>query len=79
MEEFEKVTRVRRDTQSRTKEVQAAIAELIKSIERSRFESIDDFVDSLAQLRQQRGHALGLKELRYVDEGLVDELEKRNG
>ena len=75
VEEFEKVTRVRRDTQTRTKEVQAAIADLIKHIERSRFETIDDFVDALAQLRQQRGHALGLKELRYVDESLVEKLE----
>lgn len=76
VEEFEKVSRVRRDTQARTKEVESAIAELIKSIERSRFESIDHFVDALAQLRQQRGHALGLKELKYVDEALVEQLEQ---
>ena len=44
VEEFEKVVRVRRDTDQRTKEVQKAIEDLIKSIERSRFESIDDFV-----------------------------------
>ena len=50
--------------------------ELIKQIERSRFESIDDFVSALAQLREQRGHALGLKELRYVDESMIEELEK---
>ena len=75
VEEFEKVTRVRRDTNQRTKEVQRAVEELIKQIERSRFESIDDFVDTLAQLREQRGHALGLKELRYVDESIVEGLE----
>ena len=75
VEEFEKVVRVRRETESRTKEVRSAIETLIKKIERSRFESIDDFVDSLAQLRTQRGHALGLKELRYVDEAVVEELE----
>lgn len=76
VEEFDKVVRVRRETESRTKEVRAAIESLIKKIERSRFESIDDFVASLAELRTQRGHALGLKELRYVDEAVVDELEK---
>ena len=72
VEEFDKVVRVRRDTQQRTKQVQQAVEQLIKSIERSRFESIDDFVSSLAQLREQRGHALGLKELRYVDESIVE-------
>ncbi len=76
VEEFDKVVRVRRDTQARTGEVKTAIDALIKSIERSRFESIDDFVSSLAQLREQRGHAIGLRELRYVDETVVEELEK---
>ncbi len=75
VEEFEKVVRVRRDTQQRTKQVQDAIESLIKSIERSRFESIDDYVSSLASLREQRGHALGLKELRYVDESVIEELQ----
>lgn len=75
VEEFDKVVRVRRETESQTKQVQKTIADLFKQIERSRFESIDDFVDMLAQLRQQRGHALGLKELRYVDETLAEQLE----
>ncbi len=75
VEEFEKVVRVRRDTIARTKEVQTAVETLVKSIERRRFESIDDFVESLAALREQRGHALGLKELRYVDETIVESLE----
>ncbi|TWU59020.1 ATPase involved in DNA repair [Rubripirellula tenax] len=76
VEEFEKVVRVRRDTTARTNEVQTAVEALIKSIERGRFESIDDFVGSLAALREQRGHALGLKELRYVDESVIEALEK---
>ncbi|MDA8745763.1 DNA repair ATPase [Rubripirellula amarantea] len=76
VEEFEKVVRVRRDTDAKTKEVQKSIGELIKSIERGRFETIDDFVNVLSSLRQQRGHALGLKELRYVDEALVESLER---
>lgn len=75
VEEFEKVVRVRRDTQSRMNEVKSTIEALIKEIERGRFESIDDFVSALGRLREQRGHALGLKELRYVDETLIDKLE----
>jgi len=76
VEEFEKVVRVRRDTQQRTNEVRTNVQKLIKSIERGRFENIDDFVSTLASLREQRGHALGLKELRYVDEAIVAELEE---
>ncbi|MGB0596856.1 MAG: DNA repair ATPase [Rubripirellula sp.] len=76
VEEFEKVVRVRRETSNRSQEVESAIADLVKTIQRSRFETIDDFVSSLASLREQRGHALGLKELRYVDEALVGQLEE---
>ncbi len=75
VEEFDKVVRVRRDTAERSQQVQQAVESLIKSIERGRFESIDDYVSSLAQLREQRGHALGLKELRYVDMAIVEQLE----
>ncbi|KAA5540259.1 AAA family ATPase [Roseiconus nitratireducens] len=75
VEEFDKVVRVRRETQARSEEVKSSIDALVKKIERSRFESIDDFVEALAELRTQRGHALGLKELRYVDEAMVENLE----
>ena len=77
VEEFEKVVRLRRDTQARTTEVARAIESLIKDIQRRRFESIDDYVTSLAALRQQRGHAIGLRELRYVDLSLVESFEKQ--
>lgn len=75
IEEFEKVTRIRRDTETRTAAVRKAIDELIRQIDRDRFESIDDFVSSLGKLREQRGHAIGLKALRYVDEDAVASME----
>jgi hypothetical protein len=77
IEEFEKVVRLRRDTQARTTTVQQSIESLGKEIERSRFESIDDFVNALSKLREQRGQAIGLRELRYVDLSLVETLEKQ--
>lgn len=77
VEEFEKVVRQRRDTGERMREVQSSIEELLKTIERNRFESIDDFVASLAQLREQRGHAIGLRDLKYADESVITSLEER--
>jgi len=76
VDEFEKVVRVRRETESATKRVENDVADLMKAIERGRFTSIDDFVESLAKLRQMRGAALALKDLRYVDESIVERLEK---
>ncbi|MCP4654220.1 MAG: hypothetical protein GY856_02255, partial [bacterium] len=40
--------------------------------------SIDRFVAGLAELRNQRGHLIGLKELRYADLERIDRLEAQN-
>ncbi len=76
VEEFDKVVRLRRDTLARTTTVKESIDTLGKEIERSRFESIDDYVSALSKLREQRGQAIGLRELRYVDLSIVESMEK---
>lgn len=75
VEEFEKVVRLRRETEKATVAVESAVADLFKTIDRSRFEAVDAFVVRLADLRLQRGHAIGLRELRYVDENRIETLE----
>ncbi|CAN0472249.1 unnamed protein product, partial [Hapterophycus canaliculatus] len=56
VDEYDKVVRVRQSTLKQTKQVQSAIETTFKEIERARFESINDFVASLSQLREHRGH-----------------------
>jgi uncharacterized protein YeeX (DUF496 family) len=75
VEEFEKVVRVRRDTDAKTQATEQAVTDLVKQIDRARFEVIDDFVKNLAALREQRGHAIGLRDLRYVDSDRVEKME----
>ncbi|MEM6978190.1 MAG: DNA repair ATPase, partial [Planctomycetota bacterium] len=75
VEEFEKVVRVRQETEQRTDEVAGAIAGTKTEIDRSSFQTIEDFVDVLSRLRHHRGHAIGLRDLKYVDESLVQQLE----
>jgi len=76
VEEYEKVVRLRRDTSSRTVAVQQTTDALIKEIDLGRFEAVDDFVRALTKLREQRGAAIALRELRYVDLHVVESLEK---
>ncbi|MEM9827762.1 MAG: DNA repair ATPase [Planctomycetota bacterium] len=76
VEEFEKVVRIRRETAAATKRVQKDIDDLVTAIQRGRFETIDDFVAVISDLRTQRGHALGLAELRYVDTAIVESLSE---
>lgn len=76
VEEFEKVVRVRRETETATRNAESTTAELLKAIQRSTFESVEQFVSKLAAIREQRGHAIGLRELRYINLELVESLEK---
>lgn len=75
VDEFEKVVRVRRDTQQKTEAVRTAVVAELQQSQRRRFEHVNDFVQSLAALRKLRGDTISLKELRYVDVALVESLE----
>ncbi len=77
VDEYEKVIRVRHETQAELVRTQTAVSELLKSIERSRFESLEEFITSLRDVRSWRGHALGLRELRTIDLSAVDALENQ--
>lgn len=76
IDEFEKVQSLRRSTGERTKVVREAADHLLRAIRHSPADDIFGFVHHLAELRKVRGEVIGLRELRYVDEALVDELEK---
>ena len=75
VDEFEKVVRVRRNTKEQTESVRERTRELLNTVNRQRFEKIDEFVQSLAGLRAVRGEIIGLRELRYVDLEMVEQLE----
>ncbi|MEM0999666.1 MAG: DNA repair ATPase [Bacteroidota bacterium] len=76
IEEFEKVVRIRRHTAEESRRVSEAAQKLIAEIKRSIFDEVNQFVRFLAELRNWRGEAIGLKELRYVDLELVQSLEE---
>ncbi len=76
IDEFEKVQGLRRSTGERTKAVRETAGELLRAIRHSPADDIFGFVHHLAELRKSRGEVIGLRDLRYVDEALVGELEK---
>lgn len=75
VDEFDKVTRVRQDTERAITEFEQHSKELVATIDRSRLERIDDFVNQLASIRKMRGRAVGLRELRYSDEARIASIE----
>ncbi len=76
IEEFEKVSRIQKNTKKQLKETKKKVAEITEFIKRTAFDSIDQFVQALADLRTLRGEAIGLKELRYTDLKLIEALEE---
>ncbi len=75
VDEFEKVVRVRNETAGSLAKAESDTAEIVKAIERSRFEKVADFVEKLATIRTQRGQAIQLKSLKYIDLDRVAKLE----
>ncbi|MEX2186423.1 MAG: DNA repair ATPase [Pirellulales bacterium] len=79
VDEFDKVVRVRRTTQQWFDKVAGDAKKLLSSVGAKRYEAINDYVTSLAELRRARGDVIGLRDLRYVDRPAVDALEKQIG
>lgn len=77
IEEYEKVSRERKQTNDAVAAAQQKANGIFDEVRRATFKSIDDFVHLLAELRKLRGTIAGLRDLRYLDTTVVDELEKR--
>ncbi|MBN2343165.1 MAG: DNA repair ATPase [Deltaproteobacteria bacterium] len=79
IEQFEKVMRLRKNTRDQVAQVSKRVQEILLSIRASRFDSIDNFVKILTELRGVRGSVISLKDLRYVDVSEVESLEQKVG
>ena len=75
VDEFDKVVRVRQNTADQSKKVERQTRDIINQIHRKRFDQILDFVSSLADLRSVRGEVISLRDLRYADLELVEQLD----
>lgn len=75
VDEFDKVNRVKKNTADQTKAAESRTTAILAAVRHRRFEHINDFVESLRDLRGIRGTIISLRELRYVDTQLVESLE----
>ena len=73
--EYEKVTRQKRETQRQVSGLSQETLAAVRTNAARVYRSIADFVEALGLLRGLRGRVIGLRELRYVDETVVRDLE----
>ena len=75
LDEFEKVSSVRRATAQAITQASQAQRALMTDIASMLWHRPDDFVQALERLRDQRGAVLSLRELRYADMPALDNLD----
>ncbi len=75
--EFEKVTKIRKATAEQISAVDEKTQKLLKDIEYGNFDSVDDYVTVLANVRNIRGEIVSLRDLRYTDVPLIESLEAK--
>ena len=77
IDEFDKVVKVKQHTLEETQRTQEIVANLLRAIKIKNFDLIDHFVEVLGEIRGVRGSIIQLKELRYVEVDLVEELDQQ--
>ncbi|EDM26636.1 hypothetical protein LNTAR_02472 [Lentisphaera araneosa HTCC2155] len=75
IDEYEKVKRLRKETDKISKEVAAEAEEIFRQIPYTAFDHIDKFVAKLSELRQLRSHVIELKERAYADKTFCEDIE----
>ncbi|GEN10490.1 ATPase family associated with various cellular activities (AAA) [Myxococcus fulvus] len=76
IDEFEKVLALQKRATEALAEAEKAQAKLLARVRPELLTTAEEFMLVLAELRQQRGHLITLKDIRYMDLGRVDALEK---
>ncbi len=76
IDEFEKVKELRKKAATETQAISQQATWLFGKIKSTSFNSINDFVSLLTQLRTLRGEAINLYEIRYVDTPFIKGIEE---
>jgi hypothetical protein len=75
--EFEKVVRIKKSTKKQIEEVNNISEELLKKLQYGTFDTVNEYVEVLAEIRNLRGKIVSLRDLRYTDLNIVDSLDKQ--
>ncbi|NRB53222.1 MAG: DNA repair ATPase [Saprospiraceae bacterium] len=75
IEEYDKKISIQRATTNQIAAVEKEAKDIFKEVDRQSFDQIDAFVQALADLRKLRGAIISLKDLRYTNLELINELE----
>ncbi|MDT8391327.1 MAG: DNA repair ATPase [Lentisphaeria bacterium] len=75
IDEFEKVVRMKENTAKRIEESRQAVHRAMLDLRPDQMHDINDFVNAISEYRARRGIVIGLRDLRYADMALIDEMD----
>lgn len=75
--EFEKAQEIKNKTAQTVAELEEKCEQILSETSVISYQSLDQFIAVLAQIRGLRGEIIGAKELKYVDVTLLDSLEQQ--
>ncbi len=76
IDEFEKVESIRQQSLMALQQAQSEQSKLITSVQTASWETAEDYVSALDQIRKQRGHLATIKEYRYIDIARISSLDE---
>ncbi len=77
IEEYEKKVKLQKSTKAEIDRVEEKANQIFDQIKRQTFNNIDQFVGFLTDLRILRGEITGLKDLRYTNLELIEQLQEQ--
>jgi len=79
VDEFQKVRKLQRDAVEKVKDLKTRTEERFRTVKRASFTKLEDYVQNLRALRQLQGELIAAREIRYIDQPRVQEMEKEVG
>ena len=77
LDEFEKVESIRQQAQEAMEQSEAEQREIFSQILPDRWDKVEDYVDALNRIRQQRGHLTTIKDYRYIDQPRIAAMDTK--
>lgn len=77
IDEFEKVKSIREQSSKAMLQAERDQEDLIQSIRMDSWETVEEYVNALGQLRKQRGHLITIKDYRYIDIQRIETLDEQ--
>ena len=77
LDEFEKVESIRQQAEVSMQQAEVEQREIFSQLLPDSWDKVEDYVDALNRVRQQRGHLMTIKDYRYIDQARLTNMDAK--